>query len=109
MSRLMKKLRGKRGETLVETLVAILICVLSLTMMFTATAVAANLNSRAAEGDRQYATDMATAELRTAALPEGTVTILAEGQTPANIPVRFYGSTGSAYTSYAVLDAEGSG
>lgn len=58
----MKKLSSKKGETLVESLVAILVFTLSSVMLFTMITAATNLNRAAAEADQRYRDEMVYAE-----------------------------------------------
>ena len=54
--------RSERGETLVETLAAILVCAFAITALFAATAVASRLNMQATERASRHAQELAAAE-----------------------------------------------
>lgn len=58
----MKKLRSKKGESLVESLVAILIFTLSSIMLFTMISAASDLNSAAKRADEEHRREMIYAE-----------------------------------------------
>ncbi len=85
----MKKLRSKAGETLLETLFALLIIVLSMSFLATAIAVAAKLNHQLLQTnqDFSYTTDK----------PHNDQTVVVNGQ---NVTVTIYESNGYYYYDY---------
>ena len=56
------RIRSERGETLVETLAAILVCAFAITALFAATAVASRLNQQANERASRLSQELASAE-----------------------------------------------
>ena len=93
-----------KGETLVETLAAILMCTLAIVMLTTAILTASRLNQTATDQDEDLYTQQTDAETlnknSTLNVTDGTVTI-EENATDTNTTtanVTFYG--GSDITSY---------
>ena len=62
MKKLMKKLRSRRGESLVEVLCAILIFTLSSVGMYSMVMAANNINATAKEADQAFQEQMAIVE-----------------------------------------------
>lgn len=56
------RIASERGETLVETLAAILVCAFAITALFAATAVASRLNAQANERSARLSKELAAAE-----------------------------------------------
>jgi len=56
------KLKDAQGETLVEVLASILICALSVALLFGSVMVSANIDRQAQELDSQYYSDLTKAE-----------------------------------------------
>lgn len=79
MKRLIKKLRSKAGESLVETLCAILIFTLASVGMYSMVMAANNINAAAKEADQKFQEDMLIVEkgdaTDTAHHKEGTITV----------------------------------
>lgn len=95
--KLVNRLRASKGESIVETLAAVLICSLAILMLYTAVASASRMN---------YAADAAAAEARQA-------TYEAEAQTPTGdyrevtvdgftdtFPVEYYTSANGSAVAY---------
>lgn len=59
---MIRKLRQKSGETLVETLVSMLIAVLSMGILCTAVMAATNLNNQTREMDEKYSSQLQEVE-----------------------------------------------
>ena len=89
----MKKLRSSKGETLTETLVAVLITALSALLLATLTGTAVRLSQKADGAARALYGQISQAEAGGEARP-GSVTV--NGET---VPVWFYGA-GDGLTSY---------
>lgn len=93
--------RGQRGETLAETLAAILVCTLASVMMLTAIVSAANINTAAKKRDAtiQEAEQSAASQLAGSVdkSTTGTVTFTANGSTTS---YNVYYSTGNDVVSY---------
>lgn len=95
----MKILKGRRGETITEALVTILIVAIAAAMFATMVMVASNILRTATEETAKMYGELSIAETRTGGT-EGTVkfTIGIETKTPA---VQFYSEGEGALTSYA--------
>ena len=59
---MIEKLRNSRGETLVEVLVSVLVCALSITLLAGAVTASANIDLRAQAADTEYYTALSKAE-----------------------------------------------
>ncbi|MEG2037021.1 MAG: hypothetical protein RRZ93_03445 [Ruthenibacterium sp.] len=79
MDKLRKRLRSRAGETLVETLSALLIIVFSSLILMTMSMTAANINRQTAEADKRFREELLTAE-KGGGESEKTVTILSGGK-----------------------------
>jgi Tfp pilus assembly protein PilE len=60
---MIRKLKQNKGETLVESLIAVLIAVLAMGLVATATISAANINKSTREADAAYAEELEKAEI----------------------------------------------
>lgn len=98
----MRKRLGNRGETLIETLAAILIAAMASMMLMTAVAVSSKLNRAAQEADAALRLSQEAAELRQSAGEEDTVEIT-NGTNSSLYPVTRYGSADSV-TAYALKE-----
>lgn len=112
MKRVTRKLSGKSGETLAETLCALLVIVLSSVLLAGMLSAAAHLNAQAMAQDQKLAGERAVAETQT--LPDDSagdsVSVTAEGALPgATLPVTYYRQEGGALTSYAYRGGTGGG
>ena len=106
MQRHRRKDLNSRGETLVETLAAILIAVLSVTLLVGSVTASSNLARQADQSDTSFFETLTSAEDREAALTASdgvsgspTVTITEGVSKTATIPVQVYG--GEDLYSYA--------
>lgn len=106
MQRHRRKGLNSRGETLVETLAAILIAVLSVTLLVGSVTASSNLARQADQSDTSFFETLTSAEDREAALTASdgvsgspTVTITEGVSKTATIPVQVYG--GEDLYSYA--------
>lgn len=77
-----EKLRNSRGETLVEMLASVLVCSLSILLLFGAVAASTNIDLRAQEADGEYYAALTKAE-RQSKTPAGGD---AEADTYSNLP-----------------------
>ena len=93
----MRKLRGKRGETLTETLVAILIVALSAAILAVMTATSARISGRTHEADLNFYQALSAAEAGRGG-GSGRVVITADG-TSETVAVEISGEDGGL-TSY---------
>lgn len=91
------KLRSHRGETLTETLAAILIVSLASVVLMTLVVAASRINRTAGAGDKVFRAEQAVAEVQ-ASGADGTVTLA--GDVRGEYAVKFFGGAG-ALTSYS--------
>ena len=92
MDNLRKKLNSTRGETLIETLAAILVAALSVALLVGAVTVSGQINRQAQVSDEDFYEQLTAAEAQTS--PDDAafqVTIREEGKTDAHIGARLYG------------------
>lgn len=106
-----KKPRKCRGETLTETLAAILLVTLSATVLCTLVVTAARINRAAGEGDARFRQNQAAVERRRAGTDgtltsDGSVTVTVGGVT-SSYPVTVYTVENGALTSYAYRGEDG--
>lgn len=105
---MMKKLKSKRGETLVETLFSMLIAVLSMGILCMAVMTATNLNQQTREMDEKFSYELQeveglddSADKETKAL---TITFQSDDNTilyqTTTVDVTMYGSDEGAFLSY---------
>ena len=88
MNKIMNKLRSKAGESLIESLAAILIFTMASVGMFSMVSAAARINETAKQSDREYQEQMAHAEQGEVAGESGVVTMtLSRGGTEEDIRV----------------------
>ena len=86
------KLRSRRGETLVETLVAILVSALSVVLLVGGITVAAQINRRAAEQDGDFYGQLTAAETQMEPpVRTFSVTVAPEGAASFTITAGLYG------------------
>lgn len=106
MKSIKRKLRGQRGETLVEVLASILIATLSVALLLGGVAVSVNINRQADAADEAFYENLTAAESRTGTPKSGTIAIV-EGGVSISIPVWVYG--GEKLWSYALNSADEGG
>lgn len=89
MKQIMKKLRSKRGESLVEVLCAVLIFTLSSVAMYSMVMAANNINANAKEADRAHQESMVIVEKAEGApSAQGTITMTVAGTSDTTAKVR---------------------
>lgn len=110
-----RKLRENRGETLVEVMASIVICTLSVTLLFGSIMASSHIDQTAQTSDAAYYEALSAAEAQTALSEDGMpealktktqVTITGSGM-PKKIDVSFYG--GEGMYSYGKKPAAGGG
>ncbi|MEG0755489.1 MAG: hypothetical protein RR450_03755 [Oscillospiraceae bacterium] len=92
MKRLLKKLRQSRGETLIETLVAILVMTCASVLLATMLLAASNLNGKALEQDQIFNNQLTAAETSKTPLADVDVQFTEKGTVVATIKSSLYGS-----------------
>lgn len=99
---MIRKLRQKKGETLIETLVAMLVIVLSVALLCTCVMSAANINKQTREADEEFREELLAAENRTGTSQTKQVQITS---TSGNLGVKLvevtvYGEAANDFISY---------
>ncbi|MEG2138803.1 MAG: hypothetical protein RRY64_09105 [Oscillospiraceae bacterium] len=93
MKNLLKKLRQSRGETLIETLVAVLVMTCASVLLATMLLAASNLNGKALEQDQIFNNQLTAAETSKTPLADVDVQFATEkGTVVATIKSSLYGS-----------------
>ena len=97
---MLKKLRQKRGETLIEALLSMLIAVLAMGFLSTAVGAASKMNMTNEALDEKFATDLQNAEAYLTGAQEKNLTIEFDNEeNPTVLTVNVYGGTGT-FASY---------
>lgn len=98
------KLKNTCGETLLETVVSILIAVLSVSMLGAMFMAASRLNDKAGEADAKFASDLKAAETQISYHGEsstGMLSVIPSNGAGMNCNVVFFGTEGGL-VSYAL-------
>ncbi len=82
-----KKLKSSRGETLVETLCALLLITMTSSLFLTLTLSSARISSQARADDKAYRRSLSVAEAQSRVLSSGNIVIRGR-----SYPVTYYGS-----------------
>jgi hypothetical protein len=98
-----KKLKNKKGETIVELLAAILVGTLSVALLAAGIAAAGNIEKQSDQADTQFYQSLNAAEAKTDPVRTTTATVK-EGARTVSIPIRVYGGDGA--WSYAASQSE---
>ena len=111
MKKWLRRLRGRRGESLVESMCAILIFTLSSVALLTMISAASNINSKAEAADAETRDQMAVVEQQNTEKITGKKVILRlpDGTEVASVDVDVYrsGSDENALYSYAKAQSTG--
>jgi hypothetical protein len=89
-----KKLKNKKGETIVELLAAILVGTLSVALLAAGIAAAGHIESQADQSDTEFYEALSEAEAKTTPSISGAVATVREGARTVSIPIDVYGSDG---------------
>lgn len=106
MSNLFDRIRQNRGETLLESMAAILIFTFASIALLTMLMTAGNLNEKAAQQTQAQAAAMALAEMGEGAAGTGTVRIILHGKTETAV-VEVYGQGSGPYAYYLPWEETG--
>lgn len=102
--KLIQKLKSRRGETMVEMLVSMMILTLSICLLVTMIVVSYQFDHQARELDKTYKNDLSTAENFTGTSTSGTIKLKLNGVGASGgeqtINVAIYSNTGSNLKSY---------
>lgn len=101
------KLKQQKGETLVETLAALLIATLSVMMLTSAITAGARINLKNREADQKITDDLKAAEECTDSLGDKTLVIQFNGMDKIQTAVTLYGQGDGKFASYQIEPAEG--
>ncbi len=107
--KIMKKLRARSGETLTETLCAVLVMSLSSVLLATMISAASHMNATALEKDSALYSELTTAEEQSAAKSEPKAVEVTINGARVTFSATYYGDKDGALTSYAVPSKGGTG
>ena len=103
MKKLNLKLNNNKGETIVEVIASILICVISVTLLMSGVAVSAKINKNADENDENFYKELSFAETKQAPLPIPSAKVLIkENFLTTEVPINLYG--GEGIYSYEIFE-----
>ena len=93
MSAFFKKLKSKAGESLVESLAAILIFTMASIILYTMVTTASDINMKAKKMDEKIQTELVAVEKAEASYKngEGSISMTIAGQKVADVKVDIYG------------------
>ena len=94
MKKIARKLRSRRGETLTEMLVSIVILGLSIAMVATMIITSTKITERSTAKDREYQDQLSAAEAQNGEATSGSVIIKKDGEPDISIDVNIYGDEG---------------
>lgn len=98
----MRKLKNRSGETLVETLISVLIVTLASVVLVQTVISSVGIGSKSRGADREFSSALASAEGESAQTGQGTVTISGNGKSYSAAVNYYGGGSGSrALTSYS--------
>ena len=110
MNKIFKKLRSRAGESLVESLAAILVVTMASIVMYSMVTAAADINTKAKNNDLAIQQQMDVAERADVASGSGTIYMYIEvgddTELVAEVDVDIFGASGDLY-SYFVKEAVG--
>ncbi len=98
--KLMHKLQSRRGETMVEMLVSMMILTLTICLLVTMIVVSYQFDRQAREADNKFKEDLAAAENFTGAHTSGKIILKPDGGPSVEIDVEIYSKDGSDLKSY---------
>lgn len=105
MKRIISKLRSRGGESLIESLLAILIFTLASIAMYSMVTTSASINTTAKETDRTIQQQLVVAEKAEGTAAAGTINITLNSATGSKtidtISVDIYGGDGALYSYFA--------
>ena len=107
----MKKLKSKKGETLIESMASVLIFTLSSILLLTMISSANRMNEAAKRESEDYQEQLLYTEkaAASAGAPDARViTVTIDGETAGTIPVNVYsrGKDGDLYSFFRIPDGE---
>lgn len=108
---MIKKLKQKKGETLIEALISLLIAVLSMMILSTAVLVSSNINKENRERDNEYAQQLYDAEGLAVEMDDRNVKVHVQfegdlADKSADIDIILYGGENNDFVSYEEKETE---
>lgn len=108
---MIKKLRQKKGETLIEALISLLIAVLSMGILTSAVLAASNINKENRERDAEYAQKLYQAEGMTEPMEDPNVQVYIQfhedlASSSDYIDIILYGGEENDFVSYEEKESE---
>ena len=104
MNKIFKKLRSRAGESLIESLAAILVMTMASIVMYSMVTAAADINTKAKENDLAVQQQMAVAERAERASGYGTISMYIEvgddTERVAEVDVEIFGAPGELYSYF---------
>jgi len=97
---MMKKLLCRRGETLTEALVSILVIALSAALLATMITVAVSINRSASTAMESYYAQITAAEGGNSLITPTTVTLTGTGGISGTVTVQYYGRDTNSLAAY---------
>lgn len=97
---MIKKLLQKKGETLVETLVSLMIAVLAIALLSSCIMAATTINHKSQELDEKYSAQLQEAEGMYGTPQPGEVTIVFGDGSYTNVDVTLYGNPDGMFGAY---------
>lgn len=113
VKRAFRKLNSRKGESLVESLAAILIFTMASIAMYSMVTTAADINLTVKDVEKDYNRQMLIAEQGEGSRAEGIITMTMTTESGskeiAKVDVHVYGAEGELYSYFAVPPAAGGG
>lgn len=104
------KLKSRKGESLVESLAAILIFTLASIAMYSMVTTAADINMTVKDIEKGYNQQMLIAEQGEGTpSASGSITMTMDSHTIATVPVQVYGAKGELFSYFAAPPAGAGG
>lgn len=94
MKKVYAKLENHKGETLVELLASILICVISISLLMSGIAISVKINKNANLNDQSFYEILSSAERKQTPLPGTFKVVIEENLRIIEVPVYLYGGEG---------------
>lgn len=102
MNKIFRKLRSRRGETLTEMLVSIVILGLSIAMMVTMIITSTHIAEQSTKKDKDYRDQLSAAEKQETPLTTGSTVEIKGGSDSVSISVEIFGKDADSLKSYKV-------
>ena len=107
LSKLTRRVRSRRGESLIETLAAILILTMASIVLYSMITTSADINMKADAMAKTNQTNLVAVEQADGTHTQGTVTFTINGDTLCSQNIWVFGSTDKLYAYYPAPEGEG--